>query len=123
MLSSNGVSAKASLRAVQSADTDLNNVYKQALAALSAAEENRLRDAQRTWLDFYNASHFAGSDVALMIISQRIEQLREFYLEEGTSLNASSHDAENPEPSDLKERVDLTIPDPFERARVNQPPR
>jgi uncharacterized protein YecT (DUF1311 family) len=123
MLSSNGSSAKASLKEVQSADTELNSVYKQALAALSSAEEARLRDAQRAWLDFYNASRPAGSDIALMIISQRTEQLREFYLEEGTPLSASSPKVENLEPTDTEERVDPTIPDPFERARVPHPPR
>jgi uncharacterized protein YecT (DUF1311 family) len=122
MLSGNGVSDKASLKEVQSADTDLNNVYKQALAGLSSVEETRLREAQRAWLDFYNASRFAGSDIALMIISQRTAQLREFYLEEGIPLNVPSPNAENFERSDTGEKVDLTIPDPFERARVPHPP-
>lgn len=123
MLSNNGSSAKASLKEVQSADTELNSVYKQALAALSSAEEARLREAQRAWLDFYNASRSAGSDIALMIISQRTEQLREFYLAESAPLNTSSRNTENPEPSNTEEKVDPTIPDPFERARVPHPPR
>jgi uncharacterized protein YecT (DUF1311 family) len=123
MFSSNEVTTGASLKEVQFADTELNKVYKQAIAVLSSAEETRLREAQRAWLDFYNASRSAASDVALMIISHRTEQLREFYLEEGTGLNAFSPKAEDLEPSDTEKRVDPTIPDPFERARVKQPPR
>jgi uncharacterized protein YecT (DUF1311 family) len=118
-----GASDKAGVREAQSADTELNNVYKQAIAVLSPAEETGLREAQRAWLDFYNASRSAGSDVALMIISHRTEQLRAFYLEESTPLNASSPNAENLEPSDTGEKVDLTIPDPFERGRVSPTPR
>ncbi len=123
ILSSNDVSAKASLKEVQFADTELNNVYKQAIAVLSSAAETGLREAERAWLDFYNASRSNGSDVALMIILHRTEQLREFYLERGTGLNAVSPEAENLEPSDTEQKVDSTIPDPFERARVKQPPR
>jgi uncharacterized protein YecT (DUF1311 family) len=115
-------SDKAGVREVQSADTELNNVYKQAIALLSPAEETGLREAQRAWLDFYNASRSAGSDVALMIISHRTEQLRAFYLKESTPLNASSLNAENLEPSDTEEKVDPTIPDPFARARVEETP-
>jgi uncharacterized protein YecT (DUF1311 family) len=122
MLSAGSASERADLREVQSADTELNNVYKQALAAISSAEETRLREAQRAWLDFYNASRPTSSDIALMIILRRTEQLRKFYLEEGIPLNASSRNTENPEPSDTEERVDPTIPDPFERARVPHPP-
>jgi uncharacterized protein YecT (DUF1311 family) len=115
-------SDKAGVREVQSADTELNNVYKQAIALLSPAEETGLREAQRAWLDFYNASRSAGSDVALMIISHRTEQLRAFYLKESTPLNASSLNAENLEASDTEEKVDPTIPDPFARARVEETP-
>ncbi len=118
-----GTSDKAGVREVQSADAELNNAYKQAIAALSPTEETGLRQAQRAWLDFYNASRSAGSDVALMIISHRTEQLRAFYLEESTPVNASSPNAEKLEPSDTGEKVDLTIPDPFERGRVSPTPR
>lgn len=127
MLSAGSASERADLKEVQSADTELNNVYKQALAALSSAEEARLREAQRAWLDFYNTSRPTSSDIALMIILQRTDQLREFvvisYLEEDPSLNTSSRNSENLEPSDTEEKVDPTIPDPFERARVPHPPR
>jgi uncharacterized protein YecT (DUF1311 family) len=122
MLSSDGSSANASVKEVQAADAELNSAYKQALEGLSSTEEVRLREAQRAWLDFYNASRSAGSNIALMIISHRTEQLREFYLNEGAPLNAASSDAESPEPSNTEEKVDPTIPDPFERARISPPP-
>ena len=122
MLSSNGDSAKATVKELHSADTELNSVYRQALAALSSAEEARLREAQRAWLDFYNASRSASSDIALMIISQRTERLREFYLQERTPLSTSSRNTENPESSNTEEKVDPTIPDPFARARVEETP-
>jgi uncharacterized protein YecT (DUF1311 family) len=119
---SGGSWGKTELREVQSEDAELNHVYKQALAVLSSAEETRLREAQRAWLDFYNASNFAGAELAVLIISQRTEQLRAFYLEKGAPLDTSSGNTENPERSDTEEAKDPTIPDPFERARVSHSP-
>lgn len=153
----------ATMADIEPKDGELNKVYKQVLAGLSQTAEVRLREAQRAWLDFYNLSLFAGPNIALTIIQDRIGQLRGIYLERG-ALNAPDRNvfpnslfpggspggsrpteiaddrqktetamekgegvsptpgAESSESSETEEKIDPTIPDPFERGRVDQPP-
>src|SRR5438477_5104722 len=64
-------------------DGELNVIYQRCLHLLSEEEAARLRDAQRAWLAFRDASKPFGVNMVYYTTSHRIHQLSEFYVGRG----------------------------------------
>jgi uncharacterized protein YecT (DUF1311 family) len=90
------------------ADEELNVVYRRCVGTLTPAEVSKLREAQRAWVVFRDASRPFGMEVCLRITAHRTTQLNDFYIR-----------AETPalQPTKVQGKTDPTIPDPFERAK------
>jgi uncharacterized protein YecT (DUF1311 family) len=110
-----GDSGAAALARSQSEDGRLNIVYQRCISALTAAEVMKLRQAQRAWISFRDASRPLGADVCWRITSDRIDQLNNFYIGSGgSSVQASPPKTAAPR---SEGGPDPSIPDPFERAQ------
>ena len=93
---------------LRGADEELNVVYRRCVGTLAPAEVSKLREAQRAWVAFLDASRPFGVDLCLRITGHRTTQLNDFYIRAGTSaVHATT----------AQEKRDPTIPDPFERAK------
>jgi uncharacterized protein YecT (DUF1311 family) len=90
------------------ADEELNVVYRRCIGTLTPAEVSKLREAQRAWVAFRDASRPFGMDTCLRITGHRTTQLNDFYIRGGTSAVQTTKAQEKPDP---------TIPNPFERAK------
>lgn len=89
-------------------DEELNVVYRRCIGTLTPAEVSKLREAQRAWVAFRDASRPFGMDICLRITGHRTTQLNDFYIRGGTSAVQATKAQEKPDP---------TIPNPFERAK------
>src|SRR6266481_3426086 len=113
MLGRRDAGAAAVVRS-QSEDGRLNIVYQQCIAALTAAEVTKLREAQRAWISFRDASRPLGADVCWRVTSDRTDQLNTFYIApSGSSGPASPPTTAAPQ---SEERTEPSVPDPFESA-------
>jgi uncharacterized protein YecT (DUF1311 family) len=90
------------------ADEELNVVYRRCIETLTPAEVSKLREAQRAWVAFRDASQPFGMDICLRITGHRTTQLNDFYIRGGTSAVQATKAQEKPDP---------TVPNPFERAK------
>jgi uncharacterized protein YecT (DUF1311 family) len=90
------------------ADEELNVVYRRCISTLTPAEVAKLREAQRAWVAFRDASRPFGMDICLRIAGHRATQLNDFYIRAGTPAVQATTAQQKPDP---------TIPDPFERAK------
>jgi uncharacterized protein YecT (DUF1311 family) len=100
---------------LQRADEQLNIVYKRCISTLPPPEVSKLREAQRAWVVFREASRPFGLDASLHITSHRTDQLHDFYIRSETS-PAQAHPQQIVAPT-VADKADPTTPDPFERAR------
>jgi len=89
-------------------DEELNVVYRRCIETLTPAEVSKLREAQRAWVAFRDASRPFGMEACLRITGHRTTQLNDFYIRAGTSAVQATTTPEKPDP---------TVPDPFERAK------
>jgi uncharacterized protein YecT (DUF1311 family) len=89
-------------------DEELNVVYRRCIGTLTPAEVSKLREAQRAWVAFRDASQPFGMEACLQITGHRTTQLNDFYIRGGTSAVQANAAQEKPDP---------TVPDPFERAK------
>jgi uncharacterized protein YecT (DUF1311 family) len=89
-------------------DEELNVVYRRCIETLMPAEVSKLREAQRAWVAFRDASRPFGMDICLRITGHRTTQLNDFYIRAGTSAVQAAAAQEKPDP---------TVPNPFERAK------
>jgi uncharacterized protein YecT (DUF1311 family) len=89
-------------------DPELNVVYERCLHLVPEEAAAQFRDAQRAWVAFKDANKPFGTYAVLQTTAFRIRQLSDFYVGYDETLNAR-----NPE----EEKLDPTVPDPFERAR------
>jgi uncharacterized protein YecT (DUF1311 family) len=89
-------------------DEELNVVYRRCIETLTPAEVSKLREAQRAWVVFRDASRPFGMEICLRITGHRATQLNDFYIRGGTSAVQATTAQKKPDP---------TIPDPFERAK------
>jgi uncharacterized protein YecT (DUF1311 family) len=90
------------------ADEELNVVYRRCVGTLTPAEVSKLREAQRAWVVFRDASRPFGLEICLRITGHRTTQLNDFYIRAGTPAV---------QPTTAQGKPDPTIPDPFERAK------
>jgi uncharacterized protein YecT (DUF1311 family) len=90
------------------ADEELNVVYRRCIDTLTPAEVSKLREAQRAWVAFRDASRPFGMNICLRITGHRTTQLNDFYIRGGTSAAQAATTPEKPDP---------TVPNPFERAK------
>ena len=90
------------------ADEELNVVYGRCIETLTPAEVSKLREAQRAWVAFRDASRPFGMNICLRITGHRTTQLNDFYIRGGTSAV---------QPATTPEKPDPTVPNPFERAK------
>jgi uncharacterized protein YecT (DUF1311 family) len=90
------------------ADEELNVVYRRCIGTLTPTEVSKLREAQRAWVAFRDASQPFGMEICLRITGHRTTQLNDFYIRAGTSAVQATTTPEKP---------DSTVPDPFERAK------
>ena len=112
---SGGDSGPGTVARFRSEDGQLNIVYQRCVVTLPAVEVMKLRDAQRAWLSFRDASQSLGADICWRITSDRIDQLNNLYIGPSeSSVKASPAKTTASEPEDKR---DSRIPDPFERAR------
>jgi len=95
-------------------DAELNAVYQRCLHSLGPEEAEKLREAQRAWIAFYDASRYRGVQILYAVTAGRVQQLNDFYIGTG-DLNGST-DEEKALPEE-EQQADSTTPDPFERAR------
>ena len=93
---------------LRSADEELNVVYRRCIETLTPAEVSKLREAQRAWVAFRDASQPLGMEACRQITAHRTTQLNDFYIRGGTSAVQAATIPEKPDP---------TVPDPFERAK------
>ena len=89
-------------------DEELNVVYRRCIETLTPAEVSKLREAQRAWVAFRDASRPFGMEACLRITGHRTTELNDFYIRGGTSAIQATTTQEKPDP---------TVPDPFERAK------
>jgi uncharacterized protein YecT (DUF1311 family) len=89
-------------------DPELNVVYERCLHLLPEQAAAPFRDAQRAWVAFKDATKPFGTYAVVQTTAFRIRQLSDFYVGYDETLNAR-----NPE----EQKLDPTVPDPFERAR------
>ncbi|HEY4255967.1 MAG TPA: lysozyme inhibitor LprI family protein [Candidatus Udaeobacter sp.] len=99
---------------LQREDAELNTVYQRALQSLDAEDAQKLREAQRAWVAFRDASHNRGAQFVYALTADRVEQINDFYI--GTGDLSGPTDEEKAAP-DEEQQADPTTPDPFERAR------
>jgi uncharacterized protein YecT (DUF1311 family) len=84
-------------------DADLNSVYQRCLATLPDTAKAALREAQRAWIVFRDASRALSLGIAVILTTERADQLHQFYIQATVS----------PSP----EKTEPPPPDPFERAK------
>jgi uncharacterized protein YecT (DUF1311 family) len=89
-------------------DEELNVVYRRCIDTLTPAEASKLREAQRAWVAFRDASQALGMEACLRITGHRTTQLNDFYIRSGTSAVQATAAQQKPDP---------TVPNPFERAK------
>jgi uncharacterized protein YecT (DUF1311 family) len=87
-------------------DAELNVVYQRCLHAVPGEQAAQLRQAQRAWITFRDASRALGTDFVYSILLHRIDRLNDFY----------SGPTKEVQP-DWREKADASVPDPFERVR------
>jgi len=111
----------ASLRAqLQTADRDLNELYRKALA-LHKDNTEAVREAQRAWVTYReeNARVWKGLETMAdySLTSQRVAQLRTFYARQTEP--AAEEEEEQPKLSETVEALPSgrKIPNPFDRAK------
>jgi uncharacterized protein YecT (DUF1311 family) len=77
----NGSKTPADSYQIQRADDQLNEVYRQCIAALTSTQAAKLRQAQRAWITFRDGHRGFGLDLWLALIEHRTKQLNLFYVE------------------------------------------
>jgi uncharacterized protein YecT (DUF1311 family) len=86
-------------RDLDQAEQELTAAYKESLATLNRDQEQKLREAERAWIDYRDKdvrvhngdpSGRAGLWTSLRIARRRTTQMREFYLERVASLPAEA---------------------------------
>jgi hypothetical protein len=94
-------------------DKDLNIAYQRCIHALPTAEVTNLRQAQRAWIVFRDASRKLGDEVVFKITFDRTWFLHHYYIVAATPEISPS----KPPPENTFEKSDPTTPDPFESVR------
>jgi uncharacterized protein YecT (DUF1311 family) len=95
-------------------DEELNVVYQRSLGTVTAEGAQKLRNAQKAWIAFRDQNRAFGPYLVLLITSDRITQLNNFYIEAGEVSSLPKM----PQPAPIAaEKADSSVPDPFERAR------
>jgi uncharacterized protein YecT (DUF1311 family) len=91
-------------------DEELNVMYQRCLSSLKQPDVQRLREAQRTWIAFRDASRPLGPESVYQITAHRVTELHRFYIEraEDDTEKGSYFAGGTPDPH---------IPDPYERVR------
>ena len=87
-------------------DGELNVVFQRCLHAVPEEQAAQLRQAQRAWIAYRDASRTLGATVVYVILSHRIDRLNSFYA--GPTKEVQGY---------TEEKADPSVPDPFERAR------
>jgi uncharacterized protein YecT (DUF1311 family) len=112
--------ATPSLTSAQ-ADAELNKVYQECVRTLAGGAEQRLREAQRAWVDFRdrqaaaNAGRTAAVPPSSLLTIHRLTSLKTIYLGATPSpdLSRSTEVARDKK----RDAGDPSIPDPFATAR------
>lgn len=100
-------------KALEEADADLTDAYRQSLASLSPEEQNKLREAERAWIEYrdQNSRAHAGDPsqrapvwASTIVTRRRADQLRSFY----GNLSASAEQSATPNLSATPTPLDPT---------------
>src|SRR5437667_3725305 len=89
---------------IPSLDAELNVVYQRCFNAVPEEQAAQLRQAQRAWAAYRDASRAQGLKLVYYLLSHRIHQLNTFY--SGPTKEAQVN---------WEEKADASVPDPFER--------
>jgi uncharacterized protein YecT (DUF1311 family) len=101
---------------VPSLDAELNVVYQRCLHAVPEEQAAQLRQAQRAWIAYRDATRAQGIKLVYYLLLHRIDHLNSFYS------GPSKVEAREQEESMARweQKADPSIADPFERARKPQ---